>query len=117
VGFGYWHYGIILAIVAVAAGLEKAIEHPYDPLDGWSAVALAVGMAAFVACEVGFRRTFGITRSQIRLIAALAVLTTIPLGSEVGALAQVGALTAITLIALTAEGSVDRRADQGSGTA
>jgi low temperature requirement protein LtrA len=110
VGFGYWHYGIILAIVAVAAGLEKAVEHPYEPLDGWSAVALAVGVAAFVACEVGFRRTFGITRSQVRLVAALAVLTTIPLGSEVGALAQVGALTAMIVVALAAEGLVTRPA-------
>jgi low temperature requirement protein LtrA len=104
VGFGYWHYGIILAIVAVAAGLEKAIEHPYDPSDAWTAVALAAGVAAFVACEVGFRRTFGITRSHVRLVAALAVLTTIPLGTEIGALAQVGALTAIMAAALTAEG-------------
>ncbi len=59
VGFGYWHYGIILAIIAVAAGLEKAIEHPYDPSDGWIAVGLALGVAAFVICEVGVRRTFG----------------------------------------------------------
>jgi low temperature requirement protein LtrA len=103
VGFGYWHYGIILAIVAVAAGLEKAIEHPYDSSDAWTAVGLAAGVAAFVVCEVGFRRTFGITRSQIRLIAATAVLTTIPLGTEVGALAQVGALTAIMAAAFTAE--------------
>jgi low temperature requirement protein LtrA len=104
VGFGYWHYGIILAIVAVAAGLEKAVEHPYDPSDGWIAVTLAAGVAAFVVCEVGFRRTFGIMRSQIRLVAALAALATIPLGTEVGALAQVGALTAIMAAALTAEG-------------
>jgi len=104
VGFGYWHYGIILAIVAVAAGLEQAIEHPWDPSDSWTAVALAAGVAAFVTCEVGFRRTFGITRRRVRLITALAVLTTIPLGTGISALAQVGALTAIMAAALTAEG-------------
>jgi low temperature requirement protein LtrA len=27
-GFGYWHYGILLGIIAVAAGLNKAIGHP-----------------------------------------------------------------------------------------
>ena len=117
VGFGYWHYGIILGIVAVAAGLEKAIEHPYDPSDGWSAVALAVGVAAFVACEVGFRWTFGITRSQVRLVAAAVVLATIPLGSEVGGLAQVAALTALVVIGLAAEGWIGHRADRASGTA
>ena len=104
VGFGYWHYGIILAIVAVAAGLEKAIEHPYDPSDAWAAVAVAAGVAGFVVCEVGFRRTFGITRSQIRLVAAPAALATIPLGTGLGALAQVGVLTAIMAATLTAEG-------------
>jgi low temperature requirement protein LtrA len=103
-GFGYWHYGIILGIVAVAAGLEKGIEHPYDQSDVWNAVALAAGVAAFVICEVGFRRTFGIMRSQVRLGAGLAVLATIPLGTEVGALAQVVALTAVMATALIAEG-------------
>jgi low temperature requirement protein LtrA len=109
IGFGYWHYGIILGIIAVAAGLEKAIEHPYDSSDAWIAAILAAGVAAFVVCEVGFRWTFGIARSQIRLAAAGAVLTTIPLGTEFGGLAQVGALTAIMAAALAAEGSVAQR--------
>jgi low temperature requirement protein LtrA len=117
VGFGYWHYGIILGIIAVAAGLEKAIEHPYDPSDGSSAVALAVGVAAFVACEVGFRWTFGLTRSQVRLVAAAVALATIPLGTKVCVLAQIGALTAMIVIALTAEGWIGQRAGPGSGTA
>jgi low temperature requirement protein LtrA len=115
VGFGYWHYGIILAIVAVAAGLEKAIEHPYEPSDAWTAVALAVGVGGFITCEVGFRRTFGITRSQIRLVAALAVLATIPLGTESSALAQVSALTAVVAAALTAEGWWDPLVGHGWG--
>ena len=28
--FGYWHYGLLLAVIAIAAGLKKAIGHPYD---------------------------------------------------------------------------------------
>jgi low temperature requirement protein LtrA len=36
-GFGYWHYGILLGIVAVAAGLRKAIGDPYGPLNGETA--------------------------------------------------------------------------------
>jgi low temperature requirement protein LtrA len=102
--FGYWHYGLLLAIVAVAAGLKKAVGDPYDPLDSWVATVLAAGTALFVACEVGFRRTLGIGRSGIRLAAALAALVTIPLGTEVAATAQVGALAAIVAVALAAEG-------------
>jgi low temperature requirement protein LtrA len=102
--FGYWHYGLLLAIVAVAAGLKKAVGDPYDPLDGWIATELAIGTALFVACEVGFRRTLGIGRSGIRLAAAAAALATIPLGTELAATAQVGALAAIVTVALAAEG-------------
>jgi low temperature requirement protein LtrA len=103
IGFGYWHYGILLAIVAVAAGLKKAIGAPYDPLAGWIAVGLAGGAALFVACEVGFRRTFGISRNHVRLLAAAAALATIPLGTEVGAAAQVGALAALLVATLAGE--------------
>jgi low temperature requirement protein LtrA len=102
-GFGYWHYGILLAIVAAAAGLKKAIGAPYDPLAGWIAVGLAGGAALFVACEVGFRRTFGIGRNRIRLLAAATALVTIPLGTEVGAAAQVGALAALLVATLAGE--------------
>jgi low temperature requirement protein LtrA len=102
-GFGYWHYGILLGIVAVAAGLKKAIGDPYDPLGGWIAVGLAAGAALFIVCDAGFRRTFGIGRNHTRLAAAAAALATIPLGTEVGAAAQVGAIATLVTAALAAE--------------
>ena len=102
--FGYWHFGLLIGIVAVAAGLKKAVGDPYDSLDGWIASELAVGTALFVACEVGFRRTLGLRRSGVRLSAAVAALATIPLGTEVAASAQVGALAAIVSTALAVEG-------------
>ena len=103
VGFGYWHYGILLGIVAVAAGLKKAVGHPYDPLDTWIAVALAVGAVLFILCDVGFRRTFGIERNNARLLAAPLLLATIALGTEADAVAQIGAIAAIVTAALVAE--------------
>lgn len=103
--FGYWHYGLLLAIVAVAAGLKKAVGDPYDPLAGWIALALAAGAALFILSEVGFRRTLAIERSGTRLVAAVGALATIPLGAEVAALAQVGALAAIVVAALVVEGT------------
>jgi low temperature requirement protein LtrA len=102
-GFGYWHYGLILGVVAVAAGLKKAIGGPYDPLDAWIALELAAGAALFIACDVGFRRTLGVARSAIRLAAAGAALLTIPVGTELSAAGQVGALAAIMAGALVAE--------------
>ena len=105
VAFGYWHYGLILGIVSVAAGLKKAVGAPYDPLDGWIAAELATGVLLFLACDVGFRRTLGLGRSGARLAAAAAALATIPLGTEVAAAAEVGALAAIVAGALLLEGS------------
>ena len=107
--FGYWHYGLLLGIVAVAAGLKKAVGDPYDPLDAWIAVEFAAGTALFVACEAGFRRTLGIGRSRVRLLAAAAAVATIPLGTEVAATAQLAALAAIVAGALVVEGSWMRR--------
>ena len=52
--FGYWHYGLLLGIVALAAGLKKAVGDPYDTLDGWIAVELGGGRRALH----GLRRRF-----------------------------------------------------------
>jgi low temperature requirement protein LtrA len=106
-GFGYWHYGILLGVVAVAAGFKKAIGDPYDPLDGWIAFALGAGAALFVVCDVGFRRTFGVARNQTRLVAAAAALATIPLGTELGGAVQVGAIAALVAVALATESTVE----------
>jgi low temperature requirement protein LtrA len=104
-GFGYWHYGLLLGVVAVAAGVKKAIGHPYDELGDWVGAELAVGVAVFTACTVGFRATLGLGVSRERLLAAAIALATIPLGTEAGAIWQVGALAAIVSVAIAAEGS------------
>jgi low temperature requirement protein LtrA len=103
--FGYWHYGLLLGVVAFAAGLKKAIGDPFEPLDDLIAVELGVGVALFVACDVGFRRTLGLSRSEIRLAAAAFMLATIPIGTELSGAGQVGALAAIAALALAFEGS------------
>jgi low temperature requirement protein LtrA len=105
IAYGYWHYGLILGIVSVAAGLKKAVGAPYEPLNGWIAAELATGVLLFLVCDVGFRRTLGLGRGAARLGAGLAALATIPLGTQVAAAAEVGALAAIVTGALVVEGS------------
>jgi low temperature requirement protein LtrA len=102
-GFGYWHFGILLGIIAIAAGLKKAVGHPYDPLETWIAIGLAVGTVLFILCDVGFRRTFGIRRNDARLLATPLLLATIPLGTEVDGVAQIAAIAAILTGTLVAE--------------
>jgi low temperature requirement protein LtrA len=112
VGFGYWHYGILLGVVAIAAGLKKALGDPYGELDGWIAVSLAAGVTLFVACDVGFRRTLGIPGGAARLVAAALALATIPLGTAVGAAAQIAALAGLVTAALAVQ---ETRASGGAG--
>jgi low temperature requirement protein LtrA len=103
--FGYWHYGLLLAVIAIAAGLKKAIGHPYDHLDEWVAIAIASGTALYIICDAGFRRTFGLPRNALRLVAALLALVTIPLGTEAGGAAQVGVLAVLVAVASVARGT------------
>jgi len=102
-GFGYWHYGLLLGVVAVAAGLKKAVGDPYDPLASSIGTELAVGVALFTACTVGFRRTLGLATSRARLVASAVALATIPLGTDASAVLQLAALTTIVVVALVAE--------------
>jgi low temperature requirement protein LtrA len=103
VGFGYWHYGLVLGVVGVAAGLKKAIGDPYDPLGAWIGVELAVGVALFIACTAGFVATLGLGARRVRLVAAALALATIPIGTEWTAAAQLAALTLIVVAALAVE--------------
>jgi low temperature requirement protein LtrA len=103
VAFGYWHYGLLLGVVAIAAGLKKAIGDPYDPLGGWIGVELGVGVALFVWCTVGFCRTLGLGTSVPRLVAGAAALAAIPIGTEWTAAAQLAALVVIVAAALVVE--------------
>ncbi len=62
-------------------------------------------MALFLAADVGFRRVLGLGRSLHRAVAALLALATVPLGSEVAAVAQLAALVVVLAVALAGEAS------------
>ena len=104
-GFGVAHYFLLLGVVLAAAGIKKAIGHAYDPLETAQALVLAGGVALFLAADVAFRRILGLGRSLHRAAAALLALATIPLGSEVAAVAQLAALVVVLAAALAGEGT------------
>jgi low temperature requirement protein LtrA len=116
-GFGYWHFGILLGVIALAAGLKKAIGEPYETLDSWIAGELAVGVALFLASDVGFRRLLGIPHGGTRAVAAVLAVGTIPLGTQVAAAVQVAALAAIVALGLVAQEVRERGQTRGSGPA
>jgi low temperature requirement protein LtrA len=110
-GFGVAHYFLLLGVVLAAAGIKKAIGHAYDPVETAEALVLGGGVALFLAADVAFRRVLGLGRSLHRTVAALLALATIPLGSEVAAVAQLAALVVVLAAALAGEGT--GRADRG----
>jgi low temperature requirement protein LtrA len=103
-GFGVAHYFLLLGVVLTAAGIKKAIGHAYDPLGTAEALVLGGGVALFLAADVGFRRVLGLGRSVHRAVAAGLALATVPLGSEIAAVAQLAALVVILAVALAGEG-------------
>jgi low temperature requirement protein LtrA len=103
VGFGYTHLPMLLGIVAVAAGLEEAIAHPADALETGTAAFLAGGAALFLLADVAFRHLLVIGTGGPRAITALLLLVTIPLGTEVSALALLAGVVAVFAAGLTAE--------------
>jgi low temperature requirement protein LtrA len=105
-GFGVAHYFLLLGIVLIAVGLKKGTGHAYDSLTGAQALALGGGVALFLAADVAFRRVLRLGRSVHRAVAAVAALATVPLGSEVAAAAQLGALALVLALALAGEGAL-----------
>jgi low temperature requirement protein LtrA len=108
-GFGIAHYGLLLGVVVVSVGIKKAIGHAYDPLTTAQALALGGGVALFLAADVWFRHVLGLGRAAHRAIAALLALATIPLGTEIAAVAQLAALAGLLAVALAREGAARSR--------
>ncbi|MCW3005029.1 MAG: low temperature requirement protein [Conexibacter sp.] len=97
--FGFAHLPLLLGIVCVAVGLKKATGHAYDPLATGPALALAGGAALFLLGDVWFRSVLRIGRSLPRAIGGVAALATVPLGTELAAVAQVAALVIVVAVA------------------
>ncbi|GAT68311.1 low temperature requirement A [Planomonospora sphaerica] len=76
----YAHIPMLLGIVAVAAGVKKAIGHPIDPLKPGAAVILAAGAALFLAGSAWFRRVLGIGGNRLRIAGALAAPVSVAFG-------------------------------------
>ena len=103
INFGYVHFVLLLGVVLVAAGLKKAIVDPSEPLDDFTAAALAAGVAMFVVADAMLLRILGIAHSRALLVASTAVLLTIHLGAAVSAALQVAAIVAIVTAALASD--------------
>ena len=93
--FGYCHLPLLLGIVAVAAGLERAIAHPFDGLGAEPAWYLAGGAAVYLLGSAAFRALLRLPGAAPRALAAPLLVATVPVGTEGAALGQLALLTAL----------------------
>jgi low temperature requirement protein LtrA len=110
-GFYSAHLLILFGIIAVAAALEQAIAHPFDPLDFAHALFLGGGAAGFLLGDVLFCRVLAIPHSVWRIVGAALALATIPLGTAGSALLQLAALVLALAACLAAEVAQAREAE------
>jgi low temperature requirement protein LtrA len=101
-GWGYAHYVMLLGVVVLAAGIKKTVGHAFEPLHWGEAIALAGGVAMYQLGHAAFLWRLGIDGRLHRVVAAVAVLATIPLGHVV-AVAQLAAIPLIMAAAAIIE--------------
>ncbi|MET9958642.1 low temperature requirement protein A [Streptomyces sp. NPDC006326] len=94
---------MLLGIAAFAAGVKKTIGHLGEHLDPGPAVALAGGVAVYLAGDLAFRAVLGIGPARFRTAATVLVLATIPLGTAVAGMWQLLGLVVVLMAALAAE--------------
>jgi low temperature requirement protein LtrA len=110
-GMRAYYYSFIpmlLGIAILAAGLKKAIGHLGGALPASAAVALAGGVAVFLAGDLCFRLSLRISPMFFRAVGAAAVLATIPLAGA-SAAAELLGLTLVMALMLVAEERARRR--------
>ncbi|GGP97998.1 low temperature requirement protein LtrA [Actinomadura coerulea] len=106
-GYFYAHIPLVIGIIVAAAGMGTAVGHAWDGLHTGPALALAGGVALYLAGDAAFRRAVRIGPSRIRLGAAAAALAATPLGLWLAA-AEIAALVLVVAAALVLEHAAPR---------
>jgi low temperature requirement protein LtrA len=102
----YWaHLLMLLGIVCIAAGLERAIGHAFDSLSFARALELGGGTALYLVGHACFRQALGLSFKPWRGLAAGLALATIALGPTTSALAQLAVLVAALGACIAVEGA------------
>jgi len=96
--FGWAHLPMFLGIVAVAAGIKKAVEHSDSHLHLPEAAVLGVGLAIFLVGDVAFRLLLHISSVAYRAAAAVVVLAVIPAGLMAGVLGLAVAVVVLSVM-------------------
>jgi low temperature requirement protein LtrA len=94
---------MLLGVIAIAAGVKKALGHVQEELITGAALALAGGVALYLFGDVLFRYVLRLSPIRSRAAAVLLALATIPLGVYINGAAQLIALVVIIVAVLVVE--------------
>lgn len=104
VAYYYAFLPMLLGIAVFAAGVKKTIGHLGEHLHTGPAVALAGGVALYLAGDLVFRAALGIGPGRYRATALVLALATVPVGMGWTGAGQLVALACVLVGALIAEG-------------
>jgi hypothetical protein len=91
-------------VIAIAAGVQQAIEDTAWPSSAAAATTLAAGAALFLAGSAAFRRLLRTGLVRFRVTGAVLAPATVTMGVAVTIEAQLALLTAGLAMLLAAEG-------------
>ncbi len=103
VAYYYAFLPMLLGIAVFAAGVKKTIGHLGEHLHTGPAVALAGGVALYLAGNLAFRAALGIGPGRYRAAALVLALATVPVGMGWTGAGQLVALACVLVGALVAE--------------
>jgi low temperature requirement protein LtrA len=114
----YSYIPMLLGIVVLAAGIKEAMQHPGTTLPYRPCLALAGGVALFLAGDVLFRRALGIAPLRFRAAGAAACLALWITGVAVSSAAEIALLALVLAGALILERRVilERQVKDGPGS-
>ncbi|MER7732010.1 low temperature requirement protein A [Streptomyces erythrochromogenes] len=95
---------VLLGIAVFAAGVKKTIGHLGEHLHTGPAVALAGGVALYLAGNLVFRGVLGLGPARYRAAALVLALATVPVGTGWTGAGQLVALAVVLVGAVVAEG-------------
>jgi low temperature requirement protein LtrA len=101
--FSYLHFPMVAAIVLVALGLKKTLEHVGDPLETVPAVAMLGGAGLYLMAHVAFRWRNVHRFSVQRVVTTVALAAFVPVALEIPALATLAVLAAALSVLIAYE--------------
>jgi low temperature requirement protein LtrA len=112
--YGYSLYPLLIGVIVAAAGIQMTVAHGNEATSVAVAAALSGGVALYFLGQFFFRLTLRLPRPWARLLAALAVAATTPIGIFWVAWAQLVAIVVVGYAAVIADDLLTLRSGEHS---